>query len=38
VRSMENPAALAKAAAAAKTVGRPDAVDRLADLVENVAA
>ncbi len=32
------PERLAAAAAAARTVGRPDAVDRLADLVEEVAA
>ena len=35
---MENPAMLTAAAAAAKSAGRPDAVDRLADLVEKVAA
>ena len=33
-----DPERLAKAAAAARLVGRPDAVDRLADLVERVAA
>src|SRR5690606_16430019 len=32
------PARLAQAAAAAKEQGRPDAVDRLADLVEQVAS
>ena len=37
-RLMDEPATLATAAAEAKAVGRPDAVDRLADLVEKVAA
>ena len=35
---IEHPARLAEAAEAARRVGRPDAVDRLADLVERVAA
>jgi UDP-N-acetylglucosamine--N-acetylmuramyl-(pentapeptide) pyrophosphoryl-undecaprenol N-acetylglucosamine transferase len=35
---IRNPPQLAAAAAAARTTGRPDAVDRLADLVEQVAA
>ncbi|MAA97369.1 MAG: undecaprenyldiphospho-muramoylpentapeptide beta-N-acetylglucosaminyltransferase [Stappia sp.] len=35
---MNAPARLAKAAAAARDVGRPDAVRRLADLVEHVAS
>ncbi len=34
---IENPARLATAAKAARTIGRPDAVERLADLVEGVA-
>jgi UDP-N-acetylglucosamine--N-acetylmuramyl-(pentapeptide) pyrophosphoryl-undecaprenol N-acetylglucosamine transferase len=38
VRVMKEPERLAVAAAAAKGQGRPDAVDRLADLVEQVAA
>ncbi len=38
IRFVREPDRLEKAAAAAKTVGRPDAVDRLADLVEQVAA
>ncbi|HVY20800.1 MAG TPA: undecaprenyldiphospho-muramoylpentapeptide beta-N-acetylglucosaminyltransferase [Bauldia sp.] len=37
VRVMKEPERLAIAAAAAKAQGRPDAVDRLADLVEQVA-
>lgn len=37
-RLIDNPAELAAAAAAARRVGRPDAVDRLANLVERVAA
>jgi UDP-N-acetylglucosamine--N-acetylmuramyl-(pentapeptide) pyrophosphoryl-undecaprenol N-acetylglucosamine transferase len=37
-RLMDAPAELEQAAAAARSVGRPDAVDRLADLVEKVAA
>jgi UDP-N-acetylglucosamine--N-acetylmuramyl-(pentapeptide) pyrophosphoryl-undecaprenol N-acetylglucosamine transferase len=35
---IEHPDRLAAAAGAARRVGRPDAVDRLADLVERVAA
>jgi UDP-N-acetylglucosamine--N-acetylmuramyl-(pentapeptide) pyrophosphoryl-undecaprenol N-acetylglucosamine transferase len=35
---LDGPAELARAAAAAKSFGRPDAVERLADLVEDVAA
>jgi UDP-N-acetylglucosamine--N-acetylmuramyl-(pentapeptide) pyrophosphoryl-undecaprenol N-acetylglucosamine transferase len=35
---IEDPVRLAAAAKAARTVGRPDAVERLADLVEKVAA
>jgi UDP-N-acetylglucosamine--N-acetylmuramyl-(pentapeptide) pyrophosphoryl-undecaprenol N-acetylglucosamine transferase len=35
---IENPDRLKKAAAAARSLGRPDAVERLADLVERVAA
>jgi UDP-N-acetylglucosamine--N-acetylmuramyl-(pentapeptide) pyrophosphoryl-undecaprenol N-acetylglucosamine transferase len=38
VRYVKEPERLAVAAAAAKGQGRPDAVDRLADLVEQVAA
>lgn len=37
-KAMADPEQLAEAAAAAKAVGRPDAVARLADLVEEVAA
>lgn len=37
-RMIDNPAELERAAAAARSIGRPDAVDRLADLVEKVAA
>ena len=36
-RLVAEPERLAKAAAAARSLGRPDAVDRLADLVEEVA-
>uniref|UniRef100_UPI003F707197 glycosyltransferase n=1 Tax=Devosia sp. TaxID=1871048 RepID=UPI003F707197 len=35
---LADPARLSAAASAARTVGRPDAVERLADLVEAVAA
>jgi UDP-N-acetylglucosamine--N-acetylmuramyl-(pentapeptide) pyrophosphoryl-undecaprenol N-acetylglucosamine transferase len=35
---IEDPARLVAAAKAARTMGRPDAVERLADLVEKVAA
>jgi UDP-N-acetylglucosamine--N-acetylmuramyl-(pentapeptide) pyrophosphoryl-undecaprenol N-acetylglucosamine transferase len=35
---LSNPARLAKMAAAARSVARPDAADRLADVVENTAA
>ncbi|SEQ40419.1 UDP-N-acetylglucosamine-N-acetylmuramylpentapeptide N-acetylglucosamine transferase [Faunimonas pinastri] len=35
---MENPAELARAAAGAKAQGRPDAAERLADLVERLAS
>lgn len=35
---MENPARLAAAARSARAIGRPDAVERLADIVEKVAA
>jgi UDP-N-acetylglucosamine--N-acetylmuramyl-(pentapeptide) pyrophosphoryl-undecaprenol N-acetylglucosamine transferase len=35
---IENPARLAAMAAASKSVGKPDAADRLADVVEQVAA
>jgi UDP-N-acetylglucosamine--N-acetylmuramyl-(pentapeptide) pyrophosphoryl-undecaprenol N-acetylglucosamine transferase len=38
VQLLQSPDELARAAAAAKTMGRPDAVERLADLVEEVAA
>jgi UDP-N-acetylglucosamine--N-acetylmuramyl-(pentapeptide) pyrophosphoryl-undecaprenol N-acetylglucosamine transferase len=37
-RLMDAPAELEQAAAAGRSVGLPDAVDRLADLVEKVAA
>ena len=37
-RLAEEPAALSQAAAAARSVARPDAAERLADLVERVAA
>ncbi len=37
IRFMENPGMLAEAAANAKRVAKPDAVKRLADLVESVA-
>jgi UDP-N-acetylglucosamine--N-acetylmuramyl-(pentapeptide) pyrophosphoryl-undecaprenol N-acetylglucosamine transferase len=38
VKLLSNPARLAKMAAAARSVARPDAADRLADVVENTAA
>jgi UDP-N-acetylglucosamine--N-acetylmuramyl-(pentapeptide) pyrophosphoryl-undecaprenol N-acetylglucosamine transferase len=37
-RLIEDPARLARMAAAARAVARPDAADRLADLVEQTAA
>jgi UDP-N-acetylglucosamine--N-acetylmuramyl-(pentapeptide) pyrophosphoryl-undecaprenol N-acetylglucosamine transferase len=37
-RLMDAPERLAAAAAAARSLARPDAVERLADLVEQVAA